>query len=130
VVWMWNEHVIVGADQKRTAFRRLVGRLDFHSPQRGLSGTSSPPTLFIHPSEPNASLRLLCTSPFACWSRYGLLCCMHVVLQRESPKAALALNISIGGSVGNVTADRFLTVQDDRLTSQVCHTETTRFMSC
>jgi hypothetical protein len=31
---------------------------------------------------------------------------------------ALALNIVIGGSVGNVTADNFLTVQDSTLTSQ------------
>jgi hypothetical protein len=36
---------------------------------------------------------------------------------------ALALNIVIGGSVGNVTADNFLTVQDDALTSQVGHSE-------
>ncbi len=32
---------------------------------------------------------------------------------------ALALNIVIGGSVGNVTADNFLTVQDSTLTNQV-----------
>ncbi|KAH9993021.1 hypothetical protein BJV77DRAFT_944654, partial [Russula vinacea] len=36
--------------------------------------------------------------------------------------AALALNIVIGGSVGNITADNFLTVQDSSLTSQ-CQTD-------
>ena len=35
------------------------------------------------------------------------------------PPIALALNIVIGGSVGNVTADDFLTVQDSTLTNQV-----------
>jgi len=38
-------------------------------------------------------------------------------------QAALALNIVIGGSVGNVTADKFLTVQDNDLTTKVRHTE-------
>ena len=36
-------------------------------------------------------------------------------------RAALALNIVIGGSVGNVTADQFLTVQDNDLTTKVRH---------
>lgn len=34
--------------------------------------------------------------------------------------AALALNIAIGGSVGNVSANNFVTVQDTSLTNQVC----------
>ncbi|KAH9960271.1 hypothetical protein BC827DRAFT_1360338 [Russula dissimulans] len=36
-------------------------------------------------------------------------------------QAALALNITVGGSVGNVTADQFLTVRDNDLTSK-CQT--------
>jgi hypothetical protein len=36
-------------------------------------------------------------------------------------RVALALNIVIGGSVGNVTADNFLTVQDSTLTNLVRH---------
>ncbi|KAI0289636.1 hypothetical protein BC826DRAFT_1030561 [Russula brevipes] len=46
---------------------------------------------------------------------------------------ALALNISIGGPVGNVTADKFLTVQDDRLTSQCqssCGPANTAIQAC
>ncbi|KAH9976641.1 hypothetical protein BGW80DRAFT_1289588 [Lactifluus volemus] len=46
---------------------------------------------------------------------------------------ALALNIAIGGSVGNVTADQFLTLQDADLTSkcqQSCMPATTAIQSC
>jgi len=35
------------------------------------------------------------------------------------PRAALALNIAIGGSIGSIPADQFLTVQDSGLTTQV-----------
>ncbi|KAH9010848.1 hypothetical protein EDB85DRAFT_2047377 [Lactarius pseudohatsudake] len=46
---------------------------------------------------------------------------------------ALALNIVIGGSVGNVTADKFLTVQDSTLTNQCqssCGTANTAIQAC
>lgn len=45
-------------------------------------------------------------------------------------QAALALNIVIGGSVGNVTADQFLTVQDNDLTTKVRRTELLDFCPC
>ena len=38
-------------------------------------------------------------------------------------ESALALNIVIGGSVGNVSASDFLTVQDADLTNKVRHSE-------
>jgi hypothetical protein len=40
-----------------------------------------------------------------------------------TPVAALALNITVGGSVGTVSADSFLTVQDNDLNTQVRYTE-------
>ncbi|KAH9981998.1 hypothetical protein BJV74DRAFT_980939 [Russula compacta] len=46
---------------------------------------------------------------------------------------ALALNIAIGGSVGNVTADNFLTVQDSGLTNQcqtTCQPANTAIQGC
>ncbi|KAH8977190.1 hypothetical protein EDB86DRAFT_2863138 [Lactarius hatsudake] len=46
---------------------------------------------------------------------------------------ALALNIAIGGSVGNVTADNFLTVQDSTLTNQCqssCGPANTAIQAC
>jgi hypothetical protein len=43
---------------------------------------------------------------------------------------ALALNIIIGGSVGNVTAQSFVTVQDDALNTQVTHSERFWLTSC
>jgi len=46
---------------------------------------------------------------------------------------ALSLNIVIGGSVGNVTADNFLTVQDSTLTNQCqssCGLATTAIQAC
>jgi hypothetical protein len=53
------------------------------------------------------------------------MCSEHVL-----PQAALALNIAIGGSVGNVTADNFLTVQDNDLTTKVRHTQLPDFSPC
>jgi hypothetical protein len=43
------------------------------------------------------------------------------VSELMSLRVALALNIVIGGSVGNVTANNFLTVQDSTLTNEVRH---------
>jgi hypothetical protein len=51
---------------------------------------------------------------------------MHLtcnVLRLTYFESALALNIVIGGSVGNVSASDFLTVQDADLTSRVRHSE-------
>lgn len=45
-------------------------------------------------------------------------------------QAALALNIAIGGSVGNVTENNFLTVQDNDLTTKVRHSELPDFCPC
>ncbi|KAI0296997.1 hypothetical protein B0F90DRAFT_1811200 [Multifurca ochricompacta] len=47
--------------------------------------------------------------------------------------AGQALNVVIGGSIGNITADNFLTVQDDSLTSQCqssCGPATTAIKAC
>lgn len=37
--------------------------------------------------------------------------------------AALALNIAVGGSAGNISLNDFVTVQDSDLTSQVWYTD-------
>ena len=110
----------------------VVRLLTYYNPLRGLPGAFSPPLPFTLPYQ----MRLLTIFGFSVLlagqgkydslaARCATRCSDHVL-----PQAALALNIAIGGSVGNVTADKFLTVQDDDLTTKVRHTELPDFCPC